>query len=256
MKKTLFVLLMIASLFPHSAKSQVFMEFECNTSNLWGSMVFGLPTRLMNFVFVSESRGGIPMSLWSITSSTVKKNGEEVADYNNYSFWGLNGIMKDISYNVKLGWQPDEIPVGIFAIAGWRHEGFEMRLDCMKEPFKYHIQCYRLGLGLRLSPLRNMLSSSRIAPILEVGSTYDTHLPWGRVPFGNDLDQLNNGITYRFGFGVRWNNDSGSGMSFIVGCETKKYNQFNTAFEYNGLIPYEGITTSNHLWTFNLVADM
>ena len=264
MKRFVYALI-IALLLPTATKAQVFAELECPASNMWGSMILGLPARLLNMTLMKSEAGGIPMSLWSITSSSVKQNGHDVPVYDNYSFWGItegkgddmtfNPIFRDFGYALKVGWQPSSIPVGVYAKIGWRHEAYKLQLESMGSPFRYHTDCAQVGIGLRLSPLRNMLSSLRFAPVFEVGSTYDIQLGWGRLPFENDLDQLNNGLSHHIGAGMRFNNSRGVGLTVMAACDTKKYNVFNTDFEYNGTRPYDGVTTSNHWWSFNITMD-
>lgn len=269
MKKFLFMLFAAAWLFPSLSQAQVFVELECNASNLWSTMVLGMPARMLNWLFYKNGAGGLPMSLFSVTSASVEQYGEKVPVFDHYSYWGiiegdgdddndkgsLNPIFRDFGYYIKVGWQPAELPVGFYAYGGWRHEAYKMQLDCMTKPYKYHTDCIRVGIGLRISPLRNLLTKIRMAPVLEVGSTYDHYLSWGRLPFGNDLDQLNNGISHHLGAGIRINNSKGLGFTFMVSCDTKKYDQFNQDFTYNDFNPYDGVTTRNHIWSVNFTMD-
>jgi hypothetical protein len=274
MKKYLIMLFTAVWLFPSSSQAQMFAEVECNASNIWSNVFLGMPARLINaFVLHSDGSGAVPLTLFSITSSSIEQNGEDVPMYDSYSYWAVinkgddddepdikdkgtaSPLFRDFGYSLKVGWQPAELQVGFYVIGGWRHEAFKLQLDGMKNPFRYHTDCVRVCMGLRISPLRNLLSKIKVAPVFEVASTYDHYLSWGRLPFGNDLDQLNNGISHHLGAGLRFNNSRGTGFTFMVSCDTKKYNQFNQDFTYEGKTPYEGVTTSNHLWTVNFTMD-
>ncbi len=228
------------------AQGSFIFGLECKTGNFWSANFLGLPTSIINS-FIYQAQGyerediaptGVATTL---RFNRIKVNGKKV-DYEGHNYFGFKAkdLFRDFEYSVKLGWQPVQIPVGFYARLGFRHENFETRMPNM-DWSKNRLNCLRPGIGIRISPLENMVDGYGWCPVLEIGSTYDYYLSY-KGAYGDSKDQINNGISLNAGLGVKLE----SGIAIMLLVDKENYDLFNKDFVVDGIKPYEN-TESSHL---------
>lgn len=230
-----------------NAQGQFLFGVECNSGNLWSEAFLGFPTRFINALILGMQgydigeMGGVPGSSLTYRYNRIKVNGQKV-DYEGHNTFGFKAVdlFRDFEYSLKFGWQPRQIPVGFYARVGYRHENFETRLTDNDDWTKHRINCLRPGLGIRISPLENMLEESGWCPIVEIGGYYDYYLSY-KGAYGDDKDQLNNGVSANIGIGIKGE----SGTAIMLTFEKENYDLFNKDFTVNGVKPYAD-TKSTH----------
>lgn len=248
-KNSLLLLLLLMLLCPVStfAQGQFILGVECNSGNFWSETLLGLPTRFINGVILGvqgydiEEMGSFPGSSMTYRYNRIKVNGQKV-DYEGHNFFGYKAVdlFRDFEYSLKFGWQPAQIPVGFYARVGYRHENFETKISDVDDWTKHRINCLRPGIGIRISPLENLIDKHNWCPIIEIGSTYDYYLNYKGV-YGKDKDQLNDGISWCVGLGVKYK----SGTALMLTLDCQNYDLFNKDYTINGMKPYEN-TESKH----------
>lgn len=249
LEKALVSLLLMMFLMPSNAKAQGKFIFgaECNSGNLWSVGILGIPTRLINAVIL-EMQGynigemaGVPGSAVTYRFNRIKVNGQKV-DYDGNHFFGFKGVdlFRDFEYSLKFGYQPTQIPVGFYARVGYRHENFETRLSDTDDWTKHRLNCLRPGLGIRISPMENLLDEHAVCPIIELGGYYDYYLSY-KGAYGKDKDQLNNGVSLYVGIGIKGE----SGTAFMLTFDHENYDLFNKDFMVNGVKPYADTKTTH-----------
>jgi hypothetical protein len=235
--------------FPSSLKAQGEFLFgvECNSGNLWSVGFLGIPTRFIN-AFILKLQGydieemvGIPGSSFTYRYNRIKDNGQKV-DYKGHNMFGFKAVdlFRDFEYSLKFGWQPRQLPVGFYARVGYRHENFQTRHQGNDNWTKHRINCLRPGLGIRVSPLENMVRKNGWCPIVDVGGYYDYYISY-KGTYGNDKDQLNNGVSTYIGIGLK----NESGTAFMLTFDNENYDLFNKDFTVDGVKPYAD-TKSTH----------
>ncbi len=232
---------------PTSAQGQFILGVECNSGNIWSEGLLGFPTRFINGVILGlqgyniEEMNSFPGSSITYRYNRIKVNGQKV-DYEGHNTFGFKGVdlFRDFEYSLKFGWQPTQTPVGFYARIGYRHENFETRISGDDEWTKHRINCLRPGIGIRISPLENMIDEYNWCPIVEIGSAYDYYLSY-KGAYGSDKDQLNNGVSLCVSIGAKFE----SGTALMLTFDRQSYDLFNKDFTVNGMNPYAD-TESNH----------
>ena len=158
-------------------------------------------------------------------------------------------LFRDFEYSVKFGWQPVQIPVGFFARFGYRHESFRFREDDQSEWIKHRMEVLRPGLGIRISPLENLMDEKGWCPVVEFGSSYDFHVGY-RGGYDNNKKEINDGLSTHVGIGVKT-----EGASIIFDIERDHYDLFNKDFEYNGTKPYADVTSNRWCFSISIARD-
>ena len=248
-RNALLSLLALLLLCPASitAQNKFILGVECNSGNLWSEGFLGIPTRFINGVILGlqgydiEEMSSFPGSSITYRYNRIKVNGQKM-DYDGHNTFGFKGVdlFRDFEYSLKFGWQPPQIPVGFYARVGYRHENFETRMSETDEWTKHRINCLRPGIGIRISPLENLIDEYDWCPIIEIGSTYDYYLSY-KGAYGSDKDQLNNGVSLCIGLGAKFE----SGTALMLTFDRQNYDLFNKDFTVDGLKPYEN-TETNH----------
>lgn len=242
-------LMVMMLVFPSSlsAQGQFIFGVECNSGNIWSIGFLGFPTRFINALILEmqgydiEEMGGVPGSSLTYRYNRVKVNGQKV-DYEGHNTFGFKAVdlFRDFEYSLKFGWQPRQIPVGFYARVGYRHENFETRLTDHDDWAKHRINCLRPGLGIRISPLENLIDDGGWCPIVEIGGYYDCYLSY-KGAYGDDKNQLNNGVSAYIGIGIKGE----SGTALMLTFDKENYDLFNKDFTVNGVKPYAN-TESTH----------
>jgi hypothetical protein len=247
--KNILVLLVALQFIPATsfAQGKLILGVECNSGNVWSEALLGIPTRIINGFILGlqgydiDEMGSIPGSSITYRYNRIKVNGQKV-DYDGNKTFGFKAVdlFRDFEYSLKFGWQPHQIPVGFYARVGYRHENFETRISEADEWTKHRINYLRPGIGIRISPLENLIEEYDWCPIIEIGSTYDLYLSYNGA-YGNDKNQLNNGISLCVSLGAKFE----SGSALMLTFDRQNYNLFNKEYTVDGIKPYEN-TESNH----------
>lgn len=248
-KNVILLLLLAMMLFAPSnlsAQKNFIIGVECNSGNFWSESLLGYPTRVINAVILGlqgydiNEMGGFPGSALTYRFAKIKVNGQKI-DYDGNNFFGFKAVdlFRDFEYSLKFGWQPQQIPVGVYARVGYRHENFETRFSNEDEWTKHRLNCLRPGIGIRISPLENMIDDYDWCPIIEIGSTYDYYLSY-KGAYGEDKDQLNNGTSMSIGIGAKFR----TGSAIMLTVDRQNYDLFNKDFTVNGVKPFENVETS------------
>lgn len=248
-RNALLSLMVAMLLLPNSASAQgkFILGVECNSGNFWSVAFLGLPTRIINGAILAlqgrdiNNMGAVPGSSITYRYNRIKVNGQNV-EYDGHKTFGFKALdlFRDFEYSLKFGWQPAQIPVGFYARVGFRHENFETRISGDENWTKHRINYLRPGIGIRISPLENMIDNYDWCPVLEIGSTYDYHLSY-KGAYGKDKDQLNNGVSMCIGLGAKFE----SGTALMLTFDRQNYDLFNKDFTVNNTKPYAD-TKSNH----------
>lgn len=255
MKKLLIILLLALAVFrisPCHAQGRFIFGVEGYSGNLWSATALAVPTAIINGTILSLQRHNDDLLdeyfedfsdlAFAYRVNRIKVNNQKIkSDGNNYLGFKAKDLFRDIEYTLKIGWQPEQIPVGFYARIGYRHENFQTRLDETHEWTKHRLNCLRPGVCIRISPLENMIREYGVCPILDIGSNYDYYLSY-KGEYGNDKSQLNNGISTFFGIGVK----SEHGNSLMLTLDRQNYNLFNKDYEVDGLKPYEDVKTNRY----------
>lgn len=248
-RKSLLSMLAVIIFLPSSVSAQgkFILGVECSSGNIWSESFLGIPTRFINGFILGmqgydiEEMGAFPGSSITYRYNRIKYNGQSV-DYDGHKTFGFKAVdlFRDFEYSIKFGWQPVQIPVGFYAKVGYRHENFETRVSEEDEWTKHRINCLRPGIGIRISPLENMIDDYDWCPIIEIGSTYDYYIGY-RGAYGSDKSQLNNGVSLCVSLGAKFE----SGVAIMLTFDHQNYDLFNKDYTVDGMKPYENTETKH-----------
>lgn len=258
-----------------SAQGRFFFVTESRSTNLWSAFVGGTIAANINKLITKEetieyhqSGGWYSESLFGdlkyrpeIRVSWVPgiaatfyrwnemKNYGSKIETDNFRFFGFKAVdlFRDFEYSLKFGWQPQQIPVGFYAKIGYKHENFNSRIDENSNWTKHRINTFRPGLGIKVSPLENLLGNKAFCPVFEIGSTYNYHFNY-KGGMNSDVKELNNGISAHIAVGAKMK----SGTALFLRFEKDTYDLFNKDYTVNGVKPYEGYTTNRCNLTFSI----
>ena len=242
------------------AQSRILFNVELKSGNFWSASFLGLPIQILDGLLSEDEE--------SVLGSTVGLN-YRVVNYKNYGstlecygdnrqphfknlrrnakqIFGFKAedLFRDFEYSVKFGWQPMQIPVGIYGRIGYAHETFKFKFTDEGDWIKHRINSFRPGIGIRISPMVNLLDEYGVAPIVEFGSTYNYHFSY-RGGIDDDKDELNDGLSSHVALGVKL--ESGA---ILFDIERDHYDLFNKDYEYQGSKPYAHLTSNR--WNFNI----
>lgn len=187
---------------------------------------------------------GVTIKRWN----DIKYNGDKT-DVNNLRPFGFKcvDLFRDFEYSLKFGWQPRQIPVGVYAKVGYRHENFNSRIDENNDWTKHRINTFRPGIGIKISPFENLLAHHVFCPVFELGSSYNIHFSY-KGGKKNDVKELNNGISIHAAVGAKMK----TGTGFFLRFEKDNYDLFNKDYTINGVKPYEGYSTNRYSLIFSI----
>ncbi len=262
-----FVFVVVFLLIPKTTKAQnpFFVKVDLISSNYWSATFLSVPVIVINTLLAGDDDEITPVGMGvSNRFASYKKAGETLEVYgpNSQPFWKHLGhnwkqavgfraenLFRDFEYSVKFGWQPVQIPVGFYGRFGFLHESFRYKLPEDDQWIKHRINTLRPGLGIRISPLENLIEENEWCPIIELGSTYNFHVGYSGG-YDDDKDELNNGLSTHVAVGVKFE----AGWSILFDAERDHYNLFNQDYEYEGAKPYADITSNR--WNFTISANM
>lgn len=245
-----------------------FFVAESRSTNLWSSAVGGYSAMIINTLITGTNNigyyyehGNLSDGKFTVNANAVpgfgitlkrwnevKKYGEKI-DVNNFKPFGFKAVdlFRDFEYSLKFGWQPRQIPVGLYAKVGYKHENFNTRIDENSNWTKHRINTFRPGLGIKVSPFENLLGHNAFCPVFEIGSTYNYHFNY-KGGVNGDVKELNNGISAHIAVGAKMK----SGTALFLRFEKDTYDLFNKDYTVNGVKPYEGYTTNRCNLTFSI----
>lgn len=222
-----------------------------------GDFFFGLTSEGSNFwfqpthvpVILLSKLLGAGYSGMTYDWITVKDSQGKV-DVDNGSYFGFKAkdIFNHFGYGVTLGYQPPFSPLGIIGNAGYKFRQFRMQPDrSLEDMEKYKLNSWSAGIGVRLTPLLELLEDDGWSPMVEVGTNYHQVFSC-KAPYNNDKDQFGSGFSTHLAVGVRVVDDySESGISLSLAFELPHYNYFNQDFVApDGSKPYDGIKSKNY----------
>ena len=156
---------------------------------------------------------------------SMKDNGEKI-DYVGDKPYGFTSydLFNDLELGLKFGWQGPESPVGAYVYGAYSINQYKLRFLGEREYNKHKIQSFKIGLGVRISPLQYILEEYGWCPIIELGTTYVNNFKY-KGPNGSDKDQINNGIRTSYAAGVKFGEDGQH--SILVSFDMAHYNLFN-----------------------------
>lgn len=258
MKKLLIILLLalaVPKMSPCHAQGRqgrFVLGVEGTSGNIWSATFLSIPTAIINATILSLQETDDDLMndyledfsdlAFSYRVNRIKVNGQKIdCDGNKLYGFKAKDLFRDFEYILKLGWQPEQFPVGFYARVGFRHENFQTRISEDEEWAKHRLNCLRPGICIRISPLENMIREYGLCPIFDIGSNYDYHLSY-KGKYGNDKSQLNNGISTYLGIGVK----SEQGNSLVLTLDRENYDLFNKDFTVDGIKPYENTKTNRY----------
>lgn len=227
------------------AQSNFFFNFYGGSTNMWSNIYLQLPTLIVNDLVSAaidaddESLGGGSIRY---DFFKIKNNGEKISiDKGSYFGFKSKDMFSNIQYGLKFGWQPELSPFGIYVSCAYQFNKFQAQFDSnidQWEQFKMH--SVRPGIGIRITPLVNLLEEEGWSPILEVGTSYNYYFSC-KAPFDSNKDQFNSGMISTFAIGARFE-EAGS---LTGGVELDHYSMFNQNFTPDGITyPYKDMKSS------------
>lgn len=208
--------------------------------------------RLLVNVPVSKATDGIvPIDIvpLNLHYMSFKDNGEHV-DYkmgNPYGFTSYD-LFNDVEAGLKFGWQGAESLVGAYMYGAYCINQHKTRFLGNLEYDKHKIQSWKIGLGVRISPLRFLMDDYDWCPIVELGTSYVHNFKY-KGPNGSDIDQLNNGMRTNYAIGILF--DEGE-QSLLLCMDMAHYNLFNKNYTPDGGFWYPYANFKNQDYYFSL----
>jgi hypothetical protein len=169
----------------------------------------------------------------------IKNNGDkiEIKNGNQFGFkWA--DLLDDLNFGIKVGWQSKTLSTGVYLKSQYRFNMFSMKYPDPENYTKNTIQTLITGIGIHFAPpIEEGLSCY---PVGDVGINYEYNFAY-KGCFNNNINQLNNGLTYAFAIGLGYHN---SFETFLV-FDLQRYDIFNKNFTPdNGITyPYKQITS-------------
>lgn len=246
--KAMLLGLVIASAGPVHAGNDFFFEVYGGSTNMWSNCFLSLPTSIANALLYEsilddDEVGGSLWARWDIFQ--IKMDGEKVKQdgnfwQNKYGFKARD-MFRNFQYGLRFGWQPELSPFGVYVSCAYQHRHFKALFDDSGDWSKYNLNYVRPGVGIRITPLINLLDEEGWSPIVEIGTAYNYNFSCS-APYDDTKDQFNNGITTTFGLGARFED-----WSLSAGVELDNYSLFNKDFTPDKGItyPYKDVKT-NH----------
>lgn len=229
MKKVLLGLVLLASPIVVNSQNGWFYGLDGTASNFYTSQVLSLAETGINYL-TKQNFFGTHIGL---TSFRIKENGDKV-DLKYGSPYGLSmsDLLDDIEFGVKVGYMSPTSPIGVYVKANYGFEQFKTRFIQDTDYMKHKIHSFVPGLGIRISPFVNMLDDNGWYPYIDLGTSYVYRMKYDG-PFGNDKDQLNNGMRTSYAIGIGRETDNGI-MTYTLGMEMDNFDFFNKDYSVDG----------------------
>ena len=243
MKKNIFLAILLIIVVPTCLKAQrnFFFNTYGGSTNMWSNIYLQIPTIFINELVSAAnddedgwSGGTIRYDFFKVTNAGEKMS----IDDGNYFGFKSKDMFSNIQYGLKFGWQPELSPFGIYVSCAYQFKKFRAQFDPNIDYWeKYKMHSVRPGIGIRITPLINMLEENGWSPILEIGTSYNYYFSC-KAPYDSNKNQFNSGMISTFAIGARFE-ESGS---LIGGVELDHYSMFNRDFTPDGITyPYKDL---------------
>lgn len=196
--------------------------------------ILGLADILVNSA-VAEATDGAASSdfiLYNYHYVKLEDNGETI-DFKRNNPYGFTAydLFNDIEAGIKLGWQGAQSPIGVYVYGAYGINQYKLRFLGERDYSKHKLQSYRVGVGVRISPLRFLLEDYEWCPIIELGTTYIGNFSY-KGPNGSDRNQINNGMRSTFALGAQFGEEGN--VSVMLCMDMAHYDIFNRDYTPDG----------------------
>ncbi len=221
------LLIMDNPMYTFAQKSPWIFGLHTRSNSVITNDVLGLADILVNTAITSLTEGAVPTELSFIDYHyvSVKDNGEPLKYQRNnpYGFTSYD-LFNDLEVGLKFGWQGAESPIGFYVYGAYGINQYKLRFIGEQDYNKHKLQNLRLGVGIRISPLNFLLEEYEWCPIVDIGTTYVNNFSY-KGPYGNDKNQINNGLRSYYGIGALFG-ERGT-VSVMLCLDMANYDIFN-----------------------------
>lgn len=163
---------------------------------------------------------------------SMKDNGETI-DFKTNNPYGFTSydLFNDIEAGLKFGWQGAQSPIGAYIYGAYGTNQYKLRFLGERDYSKHKLQSFRVGVGVRISPLRFFLEEYEWCPIIELGTTYVSNFSY-KGPNGSDKDQVNNGLRTSYAIGSQFGEEGN--VSVMLCMDMANYDIFNRDYTPDG----------------------
>ena len=229
-----------------------FFGLHTRSNSVWTNDILSVRSMVVNTGIAPSTEGALYTDLIAVDYHYVKleDNGEEVdfKQNNPYGFTAYD-LFNDLEVGFKVGWQGAETPIGLYVYGAYGINQYKLRFLGERDYSKHKLQSVRMGVGVKISPLRFMLLDYGWCPIIELGTTYVNNFKY-KGPNGNDKDQINNGMRSSYAIGVQFG-ERGN-YSIMLGMDMLHYDIFNRNYTPDGGFWYPYANFSSKDMNFNL----
>jgi len=245
MKKITFVIAVtLLSLLPTRSMGQereFFFGLTYEGSNFWANIP-AFPVECINGLL----GGGAVGTSYDWVSV---KDSQGKLDVDNGSYFGFKArdLFNHFGYGLTFGYQPMYSVFGAYVRGGYNFRQFRMQPDrSLDGKEKYKLNSWTAGVGIRLTPFKEMLEDNSWSPIVEVGTDYHKVFS-AKAPYDNNTDQFGSGFSTHFAVGVRYVNYADESYTISLSFELPHYDYFNRDFTLStGEKPYADIKSKNY----------
>lgn len=224
-----------------SLGQEFFFGLTSEGSNFWFTPAQA-PVRLINEALGGGS-GGFSYEWVSIKDSQGK------LDVDNGNFFGFKAkdLFNHFGYGLTFGYQPAYSIFGAYARGGYNFRQFRMQPDrSLDGKEKYKLNSWTAGVGIKLTPFKELLEDDGWSPFVEVGTDYHKVFS-AKAPYDNDKSQFGSGFSTHFAVGVRFVDGDDDSYSISLSFELPHYDYFNKDFTLStGEKPYADINSKNY----------
>lgn len=232
-----------------------FFGVHTRGNNVWTNDVLSIGDMLINTAIAKATNGAAYPDFIAASYHYVKleDNGEKIdfKQNNPYGFTAYD-LFNDLEVGLKVGWQGAETPIGLYVYGAYGINQYKLRFLGERDYNKHKLQSVRMGVGVKISPLRFLLDDYGWCPIIEVGTTYINNFKY-KGPNGNDKDQINNGMRSSYAIGVQFGEEGE--YSIMLDMDMAHYDIFNRNYTPDGGFWYPYANFKNRDMNFNLRAN-
>lgn len=186
----------------------------------------------------------------------LKDNGEKI-DFKRNNPYGFTAydLFNDIEAGLKFGWQGAQSPIGAYVYGAYGINQYKLRFLGERDYSKHKLQSFRVGVGVRISPLRFLLDDYEWCPIIELGTTYVNNFSY-KGPYGSDKDQVNNGLRTSYAIGAQFGEEGN--VSVMLCMDMANYDIFNRDYTPDGgfWYPYANFKSKDMNFSLRLTLNI
>lgn len=238
-KFLLLTVVTLSLLFPTKSMGQeheFFFGLTSEGANFW----FNIPQVPVYFINGLLGGGAVGTSYEWVNV----KDSQGKLDVDNGKYFGFKAkdLFNHFGYGLTLGYQPLYSVFGIYVRGGYNFRQFRMQSDRTLEYMeKYKLHSWTAGVGIRLTPFKEMLEDEGWSPIVEVGTDYHKVFS-AKAPYENETKQFGAGFSTHFGAGVRFLYNEDESYTISLSFELPHYNYFDKDYTLStGEKPYADI---------------